>query len=254
VRGTELLEQFDPDCVAIARKALEDIGVRFVTGANVSAIKGRDGDLKVEYTEGATEAVVAAERVLAAIGRRPAYGGIDLEKAGLRPGHNGRFAIDESLRSENPRIFFAGDAAAHDQHTPVANIHGRAVAQSILEGRVVQPDTRGVPFACFTAPELAQTGLTEAKARASGIEYDVHSSTFEYLGAAIISDVRQGLVKIIAEKGTGVVIGGHIAGERAADLIYPLSMAVRGRLTIQELQSSAAVHPAFSEIVNWAAY
>jgi glutathione reductase (NADPH) len=253
-RGETILAPFDRDCVAIARTALEGLGVRFVTGATLTSLAGDRGDITVSYAVGDASFILRAERVLAAIGRRPAYYDLGLETAGVELDDRGRVVLDSALRSSNAKVFFVGDAASREQHTPIASVHGRSVARTILEGNSVVPDTDGTPFACFTVPELAQTGLTEEAARAAGIAFESHSTTFEYLGAAIISDTRQGLVKIIAEKDTGAIIGGHIAGERASDLIYPLALAVRSRSTLEQLQTSAAVHPAFSESVNWAAF
>ena len=253
-RGATILAPFDRDCVAIARTALEGLGVRFVTGATLTSLAGDRGDITVSYSVGDEPLTLRAERVLAAIGRRPAYDGLGLDVAGVDLDQRGRVVLDPALHSSNQRVFFVGDAASREQHTPIASIHGRSVARTILEGAAVVPDTGGTPFACFTVPELAQTGLTEEAAGSAGIAIESHSTTFEYLGAAIISDTRHGLVKIIAEKDTGIVIGGHIAGERASDLIYPLALAVRSRSTLEQLRSSAAVHPAFSESVNWASF
>ncbi|TDB39833.1 MAG: NAD(P)/FAD-dependent oxidoreductase [Actinobacteria bacterium] len=253
-RGQELLAPFDRDCVALARTALESLGVMFVTSAAVESLAGAPGDITISYDVGGTRASLKAERVLSAIGRRPAYDGLDLDVAGVALDARGNAILDHSLRTTNPRVYVAGDAAAREQHTPIANIHGRAIAQSILSGQPLAPDVAGTPFTCFTVPELAQTGLTLEAAERDGIDAEVHSATFEYLGAAIISDVRHGLVKIIAEKDTGIVVGAHVAGERASDLIYPLALAVRTRRTLGEVRATAGVHPAFSESVNWAAF
>ncbi|PKQ38578.1 MAG: hypothetical protein CVT59_00325 [Actinobacteria bacterium HGW-Actinobacteria-1] len=253
-RGSELLAPFDRDCVGIAQTALESLGVTFVTSAALQALDGVPGDVTVSYKAGDASLSLKAERVLSAIGRRPAYDGLDLAVAGVTLDAHGNAILDSSLRSANPRIYVVGDAAAREQHTPVANVHGRAVAQSILGGRPIVPDTAGIPFTCFTVPELAQTGLTAEAAARAGVDVEVHSTTFEYLGAAIISDVRHGLVKIIAEKESGVVVGAHVAGERASDLIYPLALAVRTRRTLAEVRATVGVHPAFSESVNWASF
>ncbi len=254
-RSDHLLAPFDPDCVAIARTQLEALGVAFVAGAHVLRIDGTPGALTLVYTASdGTERSVAAERVLAAIGRRPAFDGLGLHVADIETDERGRPLLDGTLRSSNPRVYFAGDAALHEQHTPVAHVHGVTVAESILGTVPVAPDTTGIPFACFTVPELAQVGLTLHAAETSGLTGEVHSATFEYLGAAIIADVRHGLVKVIAEKNTGRILGAHIAGERASDLIQPYALAVRLGASLDDMRHSAAVHPAFAEAVNWAAF
>ncbi len=253
-RDEELLSTFEPECVALARTGLETLGVSFVTGAELTGLSGSAGEITVAFEVAGDTRTLTAERVLAAIGRRPAYDELDLQAADITLDSRGTPTLDATLRSTNPTVFFAGDAAAREMHTPVASAHGRAVARTILGGTPVVPDTDGLPFACFTVPELAQTGLTEAEAARRSIQVDAHSKTFEFLGAAVISDVRHGLVKIIAEKDSGVIVGAHIAGERASDLIYPLALAVRTQRTLGEIQSLAAVHPAYTESVNWAAF
>ncbi|MHB1340347.1 MAG: dihydrolipoyl dehydrogenase family protein [Coriobacteriia bacterium] len=253
-RTVTFLAPFDPECVAIALAALKDLGVTLLTGANVASITGKPGTLNLTYAdEREVEHALATERVLAAIGRSPALESLELGLAGIELDMRGRPVLDSALRTSNRTIFVLGDAASREQHTPVATIHGRAAAASILGQRTVEPDVRAFPFTCFTVPQLAQAGLTEAQAVENGVAHTVHRATYEYAGAAIISDVRHGLVKLITEERSDVIVGAHVAGAGASDLIYPLSLAIRSGATRADVGRTYAVHPALSELVNWAA-
>lgn len=248
------LETFDPDCVAIVLAALAELGVRLVTHASVTSLSGTPGSLKVTYADSNdAERTLECERVLAAIGRTPALESLDLGLAEIELDMRGRPVLDSSLRTTNRTIFVIGDAAGGPQHTPIASLHGRTIAASMLGSHTLEPDTRAIPVACFTVPQLAQSGPTEAQAIAAGLAFSVHSATYEYLGAAIVADTRHGLVKLLAREGSDEIIGAHIAGEGASDLIYPLALAIRLGAKLDDVRHSIAIHPAFSEVVNWSA-
>lgn len=251
---SHFLTSFDPECVDVALGCLRDLGVTVLTDVNTTAIAGKPGDLRLTYLDQAgTERTLASERVMAAIGRSPSLESLDLGVARIELDMRGRPVLDSALRTSNRRVYVAGDAAGMGQHTPLAALHGHAIATSILTSRTVEPDVLGLPVTCFTLPQIARTGLGEDAARENGTRVVTHRVTYEHLGSAVVSDTRHGLVKLVADEGTGVVLGAQIAGQGAGDLIYPMSLAVRTRATLDDLRGTLAVHPAFSEIVNWSA-
>ncbi|MCE5203070.1 MAG: NAD(P)/FAD-dependent oxidoreductase [Actinomycetia bacterium] len=253
-RSDEFLTSFDRETVEVALSALSDLGVTFVRGATVTSIDGVPGRLRVTHSDAQdAEHVIECERVLAAVGRTPSLDSLDIGQAQIELDLHGNPVLDQYLRTSDRHIFVIGDAAGMAQHTPVASIHGRAVASSILTGHAHEPDVRAVPFACFTVPELAQVGFSEAEADEAKVPYTVHRATFEYLGAAITSDSRRGLVKILADEKGRTLLGAHVAADNASDLIYPLALAVRTGATLSDVKHTAAVHPSFAEAINWAA-
>jgi dihydrolipoamide dehydrogenase len=137
--------------------------------------------------------------------------------------------------------------------TPIANFQGRTVATSIDAGTPIKVDDSMVPTCLFTTPQLAQVGLTEAQAHAAGIELTVGRASFEFLGAAIIEDERDGLVKLLFAKDDGRLVGAHIAGPTASDLVYAMAVAMRCGATRETLRETIGIHPAFCEALNWAA-
>ncbi len=255
LRGSEVLRGFDPEAAALAQSGLEAGGVTFVTDARIRGIEGDPGARTVRIEDaGGRPLALACEQVLAATGRRPDYDGLDLAAGEVAVDERGRPELDAFLRSaSNPRVWFAGDAAGGIQLTPVAGLEGEAVAQSIVGGEPTAPDLTLVPSTCFTVPEVARVGLGEAELAARGAPYQVARGDFVWVAQAIISDRRGGLVKLLAEQ-DGRLVGAHLAGPHAAELIYGLAVAVRAGATLDDVQATRAVHPTLSEALNWASF
>ena len=214
------------------------------------------------------EHIFAAERALAATGRRAALDGLDLAAGGVEVDGEGRPLLDADLRSvSNPRVWFAGDAAGGAQLTPVAGHEGRRAAQAILEAEAsaaagpaartvpARPDGSPppvIPSTCFTAPEVARVGLLESELAARGAPYRVARGGFEYTAQAIIRGDRRGLVKLLFDDGDRLV-GAHLAGPSAGELVYGLALAVQTGATVTDMQGARAVHPTLAEAISWAA-
>jgi len=246
----DVLAAFDQETVVIAISMLEGLGVTFIRRASVTSVSGMAGDLTVHYTGPAGETALQAQRVLMATGRRANMDDLGLDVAGVELDEHGRPVLDSALRSTNPRVWFAGDAVGKMMHTPVANLHGHAVARSIISGEPQPVDTSAMPTACFTVPVLAQVGLSPEEADQRGIPYRIVRGTPEYVGQAIITDHREGLLKIIvAEDGT--ILGAHVAGHSAAEIVYTYAIAVHAGLTIGQLAATRAIHPSLAEVINW---
>jgi glutathione reductase (NADPH) len=253
VRSDRVLPKFDPDGVALARSTLEGLGVRFLTSTSIASLGGAPGHVDLQLKDGERAFVLTAERVLAATGRRAALAGLDLDKAGMDLDAHGTPVVDTSLRTSNPRVWMAGDAAGGIQLTPVANFEGEHIAQSILSDSPQAIDLSSMPTACFTVPEIAQVGLTEAQADAGSVPHTVARSGFEYNAQAIITDQRAGFVKLTVAP-DGRILGAAVAGPHASDLIYPFALAVRRGMTVEQVQATRAIHPSLGEALNSAAY
>jgi len=250
-----LLPASDTDCADVVARHLERLGVTFHLGCRASEIAGAPGALEAGWTESATEKRFTGtfDRVLMATGRRPALEELDLEVSGVEVDDRGRLVLDEHLRTTNERVWAAGDAAGIMMHTPVANYEGRTVAESIVSGTPHAPSYHTAPTAVFTVPQVAQVGFTEERAREAGIAYRVGATSFEYLGAAIVDDERDGLVKLLFAEDDGRLLGAHIAGPTASDMIHGLALALRMRATQDDIAATLGIHPSYSEAINWAA-
>jgi glutathione reductase (NADPH) len=255
VRGAQLLRAFDPEAAALARQGLERLGVTVLMNTAVRAIEGGPGELTLHLIDAEKgEREFACERVLAATGRTPDLADLGLAAGGVEVDDRGRLVLDASLHSmSNPRVWAAGDAAGGVALTPAAGLEGEYVAQSILSGEPHPVDLSGLPSTCFTVPEVARVGLGEATLAARGAPYLVARGNYQWVAQAIIGDRRDGLVKLLAGA-DGRLLGAHLAGPHAGDLIYTLSVAWRAAASLDDLQASRAVHPTLSEALNWASF
>jgi len=217
-----------------------DAGLEVVTGARVVRIAK---DRTVEAEVGGTMRRLPAEVVLAAAGRPPNTAGLGLETAGVAV-ERGAVQVNEFRQSTTAaHVYAAGDVNGGHQHTPVAWYEGRIVAQNALRGNREAVDYRIFPSTVFTIPPLAQVGLTEAGARAQGLRVAVSRIPFEDSSAAAIREETEGLVKVVYEADSGRLLGVHILGAEAEDLIHIASVAMRAGLTRQDLARMHYVFP-----------
>lgn len=254
-RGLRVLMTLDGETAGIARLHLAQLGGVIHTGCKVTALSGQRGAILAEYTdEHGTARSGTYERVLVAAGRVPALTDLELDAGGIQTDGRGHIVTDRFLRTTNPKVWVAGDVAGGMMQTPVATYEGRTVAASIASGVPVAVDCTAVPTTVFTSPQLAQVGLTEQAAREAGIEFRVGRMSFEYLGAAVADDTRDGLVKLLFAAEDDRLIGAHIAGPNAAELIYAMAVAMRHGATASSLRETIGIHPAYNEALTWAAF
>jgi pyruvate/2-oxoglutarate dehydrogenase complex dihydrolipoamide dehydrogenase (E3) component len=252
--GNRPLEMLDEEISAIALGRLERLGVTLHSSCRLESLGGVRGAVSARFADGDGRPYERTwERVLLAVGRVPALGELDLAAGGIEVDGRGLIRVDGAQRTTNPQVWVAGDAAGGRMQTPIANYQGRTVASSIDSGSPVEPDDSMVPTCLFTTPQVAQVGLTEAHARAAGIEITIGRASFEFLGAAVIEDERDGLVKLVFAKEDGRLLGAHIAGPTASDLVYAMAVAIRCGATQETLGEAIGIHPAFCEALNWAA-
>jgi len=253
--GERPLEMVDSDVAAVALRHLERLGVEFYSECRMQELSGSPGSVEAQFIDSAgTLHNSVHERVLMAVGRTPAITDLDVAVAGIEVDERGRVVHDSYLRTTNPRVWIAGDAAGGMMHTPVASYEGRIVGESIDSGQPAAPDCHAIPSTVFTIPPLAQVGISEQEAQAKGLDVRVAKSTFEFSGAAIIENQRDGLVKYVFAAEDGRLLGAQIAGFTAADLIYGPALALKLGAHDTDLQDALGIHPAYSEVLNWAAY
>jgi dihydrolipoamide dehydrogenase len=255
VRGPRVLPMLDPALSRVATARLAQMGVRFRTDSALTSISERDEGLTALVTpQGLDPVAIECERVILAVGRRPAVDDLGLPVAGVRLDERGRLELDSCLRTTNPRVWACGDAAGGMMQTPVASLEGQTVALSIASGTPRAPDLAAVPVACFTIPQLATVGLTANAAEKLGIAVSVRRIDSDSIGAAIVDDERDAFVQLVVGDSDGVVLGAQIAGPTASDAIYAAAVAVKARLTAVELQGILGVHPSYAEAENYAAW
>lgn len=251
LRGDAPLRGGDPELIRLAVIRLEAQGVTFRRQAHVAEVRGETGAMEVLFEDGPA---LAAERVLMATGRHPRVGELLPKAAALALDGRDRLVADDMGRTSDPHVWVAGDAAGGPMHTPVANEQGHHVAEAMLGLRSEPLDLSWMPTAVFTMPQLAQVGMSEEQAAAAGIPARVCRGTFSGIGAAIVSDDCDGLIKLLVAEEDDRVLGCRIAARDASDLIYPYALAVHKRATAADIRSTVAIHPAYTQAVEWGAW
>lgn len=218
-----------------------------VTGAEASAKK-----VKVAFDgpKGAREA--SYDRVLVAVGRKPQTSGFGLEAAGVKLDDHGFIVVDAERRTNIPHIFAIGDAAGQPMLAHKASHEGRVAAEAAAGKRVVY-EPAAIPAVVFTDPEIAWAGLTETEAKAKGIEVTVSRFPWAASGRAVAIGRTDGLTKVIAEKGSGRVLGWGITGAGAGEMIAEGVLAIEMGAVAEDVALTIHPHPTLSETVMEAA-
>ncbi|MBA0127660.1 mercury(II) reductase [Haloechinothrix sp. YIM 98757] len=176
-----------------------------------------------------------AQELLVATGRTPVTDGLDLDSVGVRLGESGEVAVDAGLRTDNPRIWAAGDVTGHPQFVYVAGAHGTLVVDNAFHGAARELDYHHLPRVTFTDPAIAAAGLTEAEAQQAGYDCDTRVLPLRYVPRAQVNRDTRGLVKLVAEHGTGRLLGAHMLAEGAGDVIATAVHALHSSMSVYEL-------------------
>jgi dihydrolipoamide dehydrogenase len=233
-------------------------GIKVMTGARVTAAKagGNGVDIDVQHADGKSQKL-NVELLLVATGRGPVTGGLGAETLGIKM-DRGFIVVDEMFKTSVPGISAIGDVITmggpHYQLAHVSSMEGIVVAERIA-GHQVQPiDYDHVPRCTYTEPEIGSVGLTEAQAKAQGHDVRVGTFPFRALARARMAGEIDGFVKIVAEKKYDEILGVHIIGPRATELVAEAVMALRMEVTVEELIRTIHAHPTMSEAVGEAAH
>ncbi len=189
--------------------------------------------LSVETGEGREE--IEAELVLATTGNQPNTQGLGLENTGVALLPNGAIQVDDRMRTSRPGVYAAGDVTGRDQFVYMAAHGARIAAQNALNGDNRRYDNTAMPAVVFTDPQVASVGLTEAAARAAGIDVKTSTLPLDYLPKALAAHDTRGLIKLVAEAGSMRLLGAHILAPEGADSIQTAALAIKQKLTVNDL-------------------
>ncbi|QNI42674.1 glutathione reductase [Synechococcus sp. A15-28] len=245
VRGSGLLRGFDRELADAVLEGLRDQGIHVVLERSVTAVRGQPGELKVLLSDGLE---LPCGGVLMATGRRPWLEGLGLEAAGVVV-ENGRIRVDADSCTSVPHIHAVGDVTDRVNLTPVAIDEGRAFADSTFGGQPRQVNHDLVASAVFSDPELATVGLSEEAAVARhGVDAVViHRARFRSMSRALPASGARCLLKLVVEASTDRVLGCHMVGEHAAEIIQMAAIAVGMGATKADFDRTMALHPSVSE-------
>jgi NAD(P)H dehydrogenase (quinone) len=253
VSRQQVLPSKDAEVAAALEGELIRRGVRLLKGARAEAIDLRDDSVVVRCDDGR---VAEGSHALLAIGSVPNSDGLGLDNAGVEVDSGGYVAINHHCQSNVAHIYAAGDLSGKLPLSSVAAVQGRKVAEHAMglhtrEHRHL--DYEKAASAIFTEPEIADVGVAEAEAFATGRKIRVTKVPFSANAKALINDQPQGFLKILSDPATGVVLGGCIVGRHAAELISVIALAVTCNLKVTDIVESVLVHPSLSEALADAA-
>lgn len=234
-------------------KVLKKAGMKFYTSHKVQGVV-RQGDVVTVTAEDKKGEIVTLEGdyTLVAVGRRPYTDGLNADKAGIKLTDRGQVEVNDHLQTTASNIYAIGDVVRGAMLAHKAEEEGVMVAE-FLAGQRPHIDYNLIPGVVYTWPEVACVGKTEEQLKAEGIEYKSGSFPFKALGRARASAETDGLVKILADKNTDEVLGIHMVGARAADLIAEAVVAMEFRASAEDISRMSHAHPTFAEAIKEAA-
>ncbi|HVX23031.1 MAG TPA: FAD-dependent oxidoreductase [Acidimicrobiales bacterium] len=253
VSRQQVLPRKDPEVAAVLEDDFLRRGVRLLKGARAVGIDHTAEGVQVRCDDGR---VAAGSHALLAIGSVPNSEGLGLEGAGVHVDAAGYVPINHHCQTNQPHIYAAGDLSGKLPLSSVASMQGRKIAEHVVGGHTVAHrhlNYDKAASAIFTEPEIADVGLAEADAFAEGRKIRVTKVPFAASAKALINNDPRGFVKIVSDPATGVVLGGSIVGQNAAELISVLAVAVTAGLRVQDIVESMLVHPALAEALAEAA-
>ena len=252
VSRQQVLPSKDPEVAAVLEEDFLRRGVRLLKGARAQSIENVGDKVVVKCDDGRQ---VETTHAVLAIGSVPNTEGLGLEEIGVVM-TDGYIQINRHCQSNIEHIYAAGDVSGKLPLSSVASMQGRKVAEQVIggpKGPHRHLDYDKAASAIFTEPEIADVGLAEAEAFASGRKIRVTKVPFSSTAKALINNDPRGFVKIISDPATGVVLGGSIVGQHAAELISVIALAVTANLKVSDLEESLFVHPALAEALAEAA-
>ncbi|RLI29654.1 MAG: dihydrolipoyl dehydrogenase, partial [Candidatus Hecatellales archaeon] len=244
---SQLLPGEDSEIASLLEFSLAQRGLKILTGAKLASLANKNGKVKAVFEDGRA---VEAEKVLLAFGRKANVEGLGLEKVGVEV-VGGKVQVDAYQQTRVPEIFAVGDVTG-GLYAHTALLEGETAAENAL-GRRVKAERRVVPRCIFTMPEVAAVGLTEEQAKGEGFKVAVGRFPYLFNGRALTRGETQGLVKVVADLQTGRLLGIHIFGAEASELIAEATLALKMGCRVEDLASTIHAHPTLSEALREAA-
>jgi glutathione reductase (NADPH) len=243
-RGENILRGFDDDIREHLRNEMQTRGIKVLCGHTVDAIE-KSGD---EYVSTLSDGKkITTDKVMFAIGRRPNVMGIGCESLHMQCHEHGGIEVDEYSRTSVPSVYAVGDVTNRVNLTPVAIREGHAFADTVYGGRPTKVDHANVPTAVFSEPELGVIGLTEAQAREKFPVLDVFKTSFRSMKMVMAGRATRCFMKLLVDGATGRVVGCHIAGPEAGEMIQLVGVAFHMGATKADFDATMAVHPTIAE-------
>ncbi len=243
-RGPLFLRGFDQDVRATLAEEMAKKGIELRFNANIAGIEQADGALRATLEDGAT---IDADCIMYAIGRAPLTANVGLENAGVALNAKGAVVVDEYSKTSVDNIYAVGDVTDRVNLTPVAIREGHAVADTVFGGAPTTTDHADVPSAVFSQPAIGTVGLTESQARESYGAVDVYRSHFRAMKHTLGGRDEKTLMKLIVDRASDRVVGVHMVGPDAGEIIQGIGIAVKCGATKAQFDATIGIHPTSAE-------
>ena len=245
-RGNQILRDFDSDLRDGLAEAMRNRGIDLRMDTDVASVEKEGEGYRVKLKRGDS---IAAGLIMAATGRVPNTSELGLERLGVELGANGRIVVDEYSRSSVDTIHAVGDVTDRKNLTPVAIHDANAFAETLYNGKPTKVDYGFIPTAVFSEPEIGTVGLSEQQARerhGSGA-IDIYKISFRPLRSMVSGRDERTVIKLVVDMKTGKVLGVHILGPDAAEIVQMAAVALRLGATKADLDATMALHPSAAE-------
>ena len=243
-RGENILRGFDDDVREHLRNEMRNRGITVTCGHTVTEIQKAGEEFGTRLSDNST---IKSDKVMFAIGRHPNVSGFGLERLGIKISSHGGIEVDEFSRTSVSNIYAVGDVTNRVNLTPVAIREGHAFADTVFGGKPTPVDHTNVPTAVFSEPEIGVVGLTETQARERLAKFDVYKTTFRPMKATLSGRNTRTFMKLLVDGTTDRVVGCHIVGPDAGELIQVVGIAVKMGATKADFDATMAVHPTAAE-------
>ena len=248
----QVLAMVDADLVNVYTKHLAGLGGEVHTDTKVGKVVKGNGGLQVQFSSGGEGGAVEADQVLLAVGRVPYTDGLDAEKAGVKLDRR-RVVVDQHLHTDADGVWAIGDVIGGIMLAHVASYEGVCAVENIAGQSERVPDYHAAPNCVYTDPEIAHVGLGEKEAKEKGVAVKVGRFPFAASGRGLTLGQTEGFVKVLSDPESGRLLGAHIIGPRATDLIAEATLAVQNGLTLEQVDLTIHAHPTLPESLMEAA-
>ncbi|HEX3905543.1 MAG TPA: dihydrolipoyl dehydrogenase [Polyangia bacterium] len=242
----------DPEIVQLVARKLKKLGVEVVTGAKAKSWAEKNGRAEVTIDVGGKDQTIEADKVLVAVGRRPNSDGLGLEEIGVKIERGGFVTVDRQLRTNVPGVYAIGDVAGQPMLAHKASHEAEVVAE-VIAGHKAEMDVRVIPSVIFSDPEVASAGISAEEATKKGRTVKIGKFPFAALGRAIANADTDGFVKVVIDAESKEVLGIHVVGNGASDVIAEAALAIEMGALADDISLTIHAHPTLPEAIMEAA-
>ncbi|VAW02945.1 Glutathione reductase, partial [hydrothermal vent metagenome] len=244
-RGEDILRHFDTDISVQVHTEMKRQGIRVITQTTFEKIEKLDGEMKRVHLNNGTH--VDADLIFWAVGRTPSTSGLGLEAAGVELDKQGAVIVDEYSKTSVDNIYAVGDITNRENLTPVAIREGAAFAQTVFNDNPTTMDYTFIPKAVFSQPPVGTVGYAEHEARKKFKNVDIYKANFRAMKHTLTGSEERVLMKLVVDGDTDRVLGCHIVGAEAAEMIQCIAIAVKAGVTKAQFDDTVALHPTIAE-------